>query len=236
MLALLLLAAALGLDNFAAAIGIGVGGVRGATRVRVAVVFGLFEAGMPVLGLLLGHGLADSLGEVARWLGGAVLIAVGLVQGAGLVRARRAAACPEGGAPVAGPAVAGPPVAGAPVAGAPVAGAPVAGAPVASAPVAGAPVAGAPESGGRPRPQRIGRMLIGGLVLSGDNLAAGFALGAYHTSLALAAVVFGVVSVAMSLAGLELGARIGAATGDRSELIACALLIATGVVIAAGVL
>ncbi len=211
MLALLLLAAALGLDNFAAAIGIGVGGVRGATRVRVAVVFGLFEAGMPVLGLLLGHGLADSLGEVVRWLGGAVLIAVGLVQGAGLVRARRAAACPEGGAPVAGP-------------------------PVVGAPVAGAPVAGAPESGGRPRPQRIGRMLIGGLVLSGDNLAAGFALGAYHTSLALAAVVFGVVSVAMSLAGLELGARIGAATGDRSELIACALLIATGVVIAAGVL
>ena len=82
MLALLLLAAALGLDNLAAAIGIGVGGVRGATRVRVAVVFGLFEAGMPVLGLLLGHGLADSLGQVARWLGGAVLIAVGLVQGA----------------------------------------------------------------------------------------------------------------------------------------------------------
>ena len=81
MLALLLLAVALGLDNLAAAIGIGVGGVRGATRVRVAVVFGLFEAGMPVLGLLLGHGLADSLGQVARWLGGAVLIAVGLVQG-----------------------------------------------------------------------------------------------------------------------------------------------------------
>ncbi len=226
MLALLLLAAALGLDNFAAAIGIGVGGVRGATRVRVAVVFGLFEAGMPVLGLLLGHGLADSLGEVARWLGGAVLIAVGLVQGAGLVRARRAAACPEGGAPGIG----------APVAATPVAGASVAGTPVAGAPVAGAPVAGGPESGGRPRPQRIGRMLIGGLVLSGDNLAAGFALGAYHTSLALAAVVFGVVSVAMSLAGLELGAQIGAATGDRSELIACALLIATGVVIAVGVL
>ena len=92
MLALLLLAAALGLDNLAAAIGIGVGGVRRATRVRVAVVFGLFEAGMPVLGLLLGHGLADSLGQVARWLGGAVLIAVGLVQGVRLVRARRAAA------------------------------------------------------------------------------------------------------------------------------------------------
>ena len=205
MLALLLLAAALGLDNLAASIGIGVGGVRGATRVRVAVVFGLFEAGMPVLGLLLGHGLADSLGQVARWLGGAVLIAFGLVQGARLVRARRAAA-PDGGTPEIG------------------------------ARGIGAPEVDALEAGGRARPQRIGRMLLGGLVLSGDNLAAGFALGAYHTNLALAAVVFGVVSVAMSLAGLELGARIGAATGDRSELIACALLIATGVIIAAGVL
>ena len=215
MLALLLLAAALGLDNLAASIGIGVGGIRGATRVRVAVVFGLFEAGMPVLGLLLGHGLADSLGQVARWLGGAVLIAVGLVQGARLVRARRAAA-PEGGAPGVG--------------------VPGVGAPGVGAPEADALGVGALEAGGRARPQRIGRMLLGGLVLSGDNLAAGFALGAYHTNLALAAVVFGVVSVAMSLAGLELGARIGTATGDRSELIACALLIATGVIIAAGVL
>ena len=88
MLALLLLAAALGLDNLAAALGIGVGGVRGATRVRVAVVFGLFEAGMPVLGLVLGHRLADSLGLAARWLGGAVLIAFGVY---GLIHARREA-------------------------------------------------------------------------------------------------------------------------------------------------
>ena len=129
MPALLLLAVALGLDNLAAAIGFGVGGVRGGTRVRIAVVFGLFEAGMPVLGLLLA-----------------------------------------------------------------------------------------------------------GLVLSGDNLAAGFALGAYHTNLALAAAVFGVVSVGMSLVGLELGARIGAAAGERSELVACALLIVVGAVIAAGAL
>jgi putative Mn2+ efflux pump MntP len=200
VLALLLLAVALGLDNLAAALGIGVGGVRGATRVRVAVVFGLFEAGMPVLGLLLGHGLADSLGQVARWLGGAVLIAFGVLQGAALVRARRGTAPGRG------------------------------------AVAAGAPEAGAPEPGERARPWRIGRMLIGGLVLSGDNLAAGFALGAYHTNLVVAAAVFGVVSVVMSLVGLELGARIGAAAGERSELIACALLIVVGVVIAAGVL
>jgi putative Mn2+ efflux pump MntP len=187
VLALLLIAAALGLDNLAAAIGIGVGGVDGGTRVRIAVVFGLFEAGMPVLGLVLGHGLADSLGQAARWLGGAVLIAVGLW---GLVHAWRA---PDGAA---------------------------------------GSGAGAAGSGRQP----VGRMLVGGLVLSGDNLAAGFALGAYHTGIVLAAVVFGVVSVAMSLVGLELGARIGAAGGERSELIACALLIVVGVVIAVGVL
>ena len=195
MLPLLLLAVALGLDNLAAAIGIGVGGVRRATRVRVAVVFGLFEAGMPVLGLLLGHGLADSLGQVARWLGGAVLIAFGVMQGIGLVRARRKD----------------------------------------STPAAGGGESAVSKPAGTP-PRRLGRLLIGGLVLSGDNLAAGFALGSYHVSLALAATVFGVVSVAMSLAGLEIGARIGAVAGDRSELIASALLIATGAVIAAGTL
>jgi putative Mn2+ efflux pump MntP len=69
-----------------------------------------------------------------------------------------------------------------------------------------------------------------------DNLAAGFALGAYHTGLAVAAAVFGAVSVLMSLAGLELGAKIGAVAGDRSELVASALLIAVGAAIAAGVL
>ncbi len=193
MLALLLLAAALGLSNLAAAIGIGVGGVDGGTRVRIAVVFGLFEAGMPVLGLVLGHGLAASLGQAARWLGGGVLSAFGAW---GLVHAWRA---PDGGAPD-----------------------------------GGAPEGGAPDGGAGRQP--IGRQLAGGLVLSGDNLAAGFALGAYHTGIVVAAVVFGVVSVAMSLAGLELGARIGAAAGERSELIACALLIVVGIVIAVGVL
>ena len=86
MLALLLLAVALGLSNFAAAIGIGVSGVRGRDRVRIAVVFGVFEAGMPVLGVVLGQGLASSLGHVARWLGGAALIVIGVT---GLVLARR---------------------------------------------------------------------------------------------------------------------------------------------------
>jgi putative Mn2+ efflux pump MntP len=77
-------------------------------------------------------------------------------------------------------------------------------------------------------------VVVSALALSGDNLAAGFALGAYHTGLAVAATVIGTVRVAMSLAGLELGARVGVVAGDRSELIANAMLIVVGAVIAAG--
>ena len=198
MLALLLLAVALGLSNFAAAIGIGVSGVRGRDRVRIAVVFGVFEAGMPVLGVVLGQGLASSLGHVARWLGGAALIVIGVT---GLVLARRRAR------PAGGPAGDGGPTGD------------------------GAP---GPPAPGRPS-WRLGRVVASGLALSADNLAAGFALGAYHTGLAVAATVFGVVSVVMSLAGLELGAALGARASDRCELVASVMLVAVGCAVAAGV-
>jgi putative Mn2+ efflux pump MntP len=55
MLALLLVAASLGLSNFAASIAIGISGVDRQLRVRVALAFGLFECGMPILGPLLGR-------------------------------------------------------------------------------------------------------------------------------------------------------------------------------------
>lgn len=84
--------------------------------------------------------------------------------------------------------------------------------------------------------QPLGRLLVTGLALSVDNLAVGFALGAYHVAVLTAALVIGAVSVALSLVGLELGARIGAATGRRGELIGALVLIAVGIAIAAGAL
>ena len=178
MVALLLVALALGLSNLAAAIGIGISGVGRAVRVRVAIVFGVFEAGMPLIGLLLGRGAADRIGQGAQWLGGAVLILVG---GYGAVQAWRTRAEAESA-----------------------------------------------------REWRLGRIVLSGFALSVDNLAAGFALGAYHVSFGLAAALIGVVSVAMSLAGLELGARLGSAIGRRSELAAEVVLVAVGAAIAAG--
>lgn len=219
MLALLLLAVAVGLSNFAAAIGIGVSGVSRRTRVRVAVVFGVFEAGMPVAGLILGQSLTAGLGQAVRWLGAAALIIVGA---AGLRQAWRNRRRDAGrGGPDSGPDSGSGLDDGSGAGG--------------SGPGDGSGAGGSGLGDRREaRSWRTWRVLISGLALSGDNLAAGFVLGAYHTPLAVAAVVFGLVSVAMSLAGLELGARLGIVTGDRSELVAGVLLIAVGVAIAAG--
>ena len=181
MLALLLVALSLGLSNFAAAIGIGVAGVDARTRLRVGLVFGVFEAGMPVLGLFLGHGLASVLGHAARWAGGGLLIITG---GYALAQAWRDK--PGGGAAIPG--------------------------------------------------ERPGRLVITGLALSIDNLAVGFALGTYRVPFALAVALIGVVSIALSLAGLELGARIGGTIGRRGEILGGLILVAVGAAITAGVL
>ena len=85
MVALLVVALALGLNNFGAAIAIGVSGVDRPTGLKVAAVFGLWDVVMPAAGLLIGHGLAGELGRAARFTGAGVLAATavwGLVEAA----------------------------------------------------------------------------------------------------------------------------------------------------------
>jgi putative Mn2+ efflux pump MntP len=77
VVALLLVAVSVGLDNFGASAAIGVSGVDRSLRFRVALVFGVFEAAMPVIGLLLGRSLAQYLGSVAKPLGGGLLVLAG---------------------------------------------------------------------------------------------------------------------------------------------------------------
>ena len=52
-------------------------GSRAATRLRVALVFGAFETGMPIVGLVIGAGLATGIGQLARWIGAGLLIILG---------------------------------------------------------------------------------------------------------------------------------------------------------------
>jgi manganese efflux pump family protein len=181
MPALILVALSLGLSNFAAAIGIGVSGATARTWLRVGIIFGAFEAGMPVAGLALGRGLAGALGGAARWVSAGLLIATGAWALAQAIRADGEADAPAGS-------------------------------------------------------QGTGRLIVTGLALSIDNLAVGFALGAFRVSLPVAIAVIGSVSIALSLVGLELGARIGARAGQRGELLGGLVLIAVGAAIAAGLI
>ena len=86
VIALLFAAVAVGLSNLAASIAIGVTGVTARTRLQVGLVFGVFEAGMPIVGLLIGQRIASDLGQAVRWPGAILLMIVG---GSGLMRSLR---------------------------------------------------------------------------------------------------------------------------------------------------
>lgn len=172
----------MGLSNFAGSIGIGLAGVDARTRLRVGIAFGLFEGGMPILGLLIGRALAGTLGSWGRYLGGALLVLTGIYtiwQGL--------------------------------------------------------------RTGAVEREEEMGhfdyrQLLILAIALSLDNLVVGFALGVYHVSIVLAAVTMAVVSIGLSLLGLELGSRLGSRVGEYSELAGGGVLILVGIGVATGLI
>ncbi|HVS49698.1 MAG TPA: manganese efflux pump MntP family protein [Candidatus Dormibacteraeota bacterium] len=77
-LGLLLVSVSVGLSNFAGAIGIGLSGIDAKTRIRVGVAFGLFEALMPLIGLVLGEAVSGYIGKnLAGYVAGGILILTG---------------------------------------------------------------------------------------------------------------------------------------------------------------
>jgi manganese efflux pump family protein len=80
------------------------------------------------------------------------------------------------------------------------------------------------------------QLLVLAAALSIDNLVVGFALGVYHVPILLAAVTMAVVSVALSLLGLELGSRLGARVGEYSEEAGGVVLILVGIAIGVGLI
>jgi putative Mn2+ efflux pump MntP len=254
VIALLLAAVAVGLSNLAAAIGIGVTGVNTRVRLQVGLVFGVFEAGMPVVGLLIGQRFATEMDKAVRWPGAILLMIVGAQ---GLVRSiregRRNAAEANGRPGTANPGAVGPgsanlgsahPGTATPCTATPGTATPGAADLGEATPGAADAGVGRPGSGlspgvssllASPSP-RLGRLLATGLVLSMDNLVVGFALGTYGVSVAAGAILIGSVSVAMSLVGLELGGLLGRWAGRRSEQMSGLILILVGAAIAGGAL
>jgi manganese efflux pump family protein len=69
----------LGVDSFAVAAALGAAGVtRAAERLRVSLIFVVFEAVMPLIGLAAGGGLARVIGSAAEYVAAAAVIGLGI--------------------------------------------------------------------------------------------------------------------------------------------------------------
>jgi manganese efflux pump family protein len=69
----------LGLDSFAVATALGAAGLTGAAqRLRISAIFVAFEAGMPLIGLAAGGGLARVIGSVADYVAAAAVAGLGM--------------------------------------------------------------------------------------------------------------------------------------------------------------
>ena len=180
LIGLLFVSMSLGLSNFAASIGIGLSGVDAKTRLQTGLVFGFFEAAMPIVGLLIGQRFAGALGIVGHYLGAGLLILTGLYA---LWQAYHERHRPK------------------------------------------------PSERSEQKEQRqgIGRLLLLGLALSVDNLVVGFALSFAHTPILLAAGVIAVVSVTLSLVGLQLGQHLSEQFEEWSEVFGGCVLLLVGI-------
>ena len=79
MLKLLAFVLPLGLDSFAVAAALGASQVTTAwQRLRISLVFVIFEGGMPLIGLVVGSALARGIGHVADYLAAAAVIGIGV--------------------------------------------------------------------------------------------------------------------------------------------------------------
>jgi len=68
----------LGLDSFAVAAAIGATGTVGwRARLRISLIFVIFEVGMPLIGLAAGRGLARVVGPAADYIAAAAVIGLG---------------------------------------------------------------------------------------------------------------------------------------------------------------
>ena len=78
-LTLIALVVPLGLDTFAVAAALGMGGLARRDRIRVTVLFTFFEMSMPIVGIVLGAVAGTVAGRAADYVAIAILIALGIV-------------------------------------------------------------------------------------------------------------------------------------------------------------
>lgn len=67
----------LGVDTFAIAAAVGSSRPSGSNRWRISTIFVIFEGGMPLMGLALGASIGHTVGSVADYLSGGLLVVLG---------------------------------------------------------------------------------------------------------------------------------------------------------------
>lgn len=77
VLRLLFFVVPLGLDTFALSAAVGMARPSRRQRIQLSVILPAFESAMPVVGLLLGHGLVHLIGRAANYVAAGALAALG---------------------------------------------------------------------------------------------------------------------------------------------------------------
>ncbi|MDR0266696.1 manganese efflux pump MntP family protein [Paenibacillus sp.] len=78
LIAILIMAAALGMDAFSLGIGIGMKGIRLLDVLKMSFLIGIFHIVMPLLGMFTGHYVSSLLGQVTSYAAGGLLILLGI--------------------------------------------------------------------------------------------------------------------------------------------------------------
>ena len=193
---LVVLGMALALNNTLASVALGAGYMPRWHQLRTALIFAVFEAVMPIIGVMTGEAAAAVIGSKARLVGTLVLLAVGiysLVKRHGPDEAQTMGVAQKDSTRK-----------------------------------------GDFESDDDFRQTKALRnrmnMIVLAIALSLDNLTVGFGLGMFHVPLALAALIFGVVSLLMTFIGLEIGRYLGNKfTLSADKLSGVVLLLTAGV-------
>lgn len=169
---LIFLGMAMGLNNALASVALGTMNMKRSHQLRTALMFGLFEAIMPIIGLFVGAQLANLVGNKAHYIGVIVLVGLGLYL----------FFKPE-------------------------------------------------DESDDVKPKKAGvQSVLLAVALSLDNLTVGFGLGMMNVPLGLAALVFGIVSLIMTLIGLEIGRYLGTKLTVSVDKLSGAVLLLIGVV------
>ncbi|MFC4321892.1 manganese efflux pump MntP [Litchfieldia salsa] len=170
-LTLFIMAFALGMDAFSVGLGMGLMRLRLRQIFYIGVVIGIFHILMPLVGMGIGRFLSDQFGTIATYLGGILLLILGLQMIVSSFKEEESRML-------------------------------------------------TPEGAG---------LFIFALGVSLDSFSVGLSLGIYGARTVVTILMFGVVSMFLTWAGLFLGRRVQGWFGSYSEALGGSILFAFGI-------